>query len=88
MQTGKVYRFPIILYHTPFWQHLLDYMKNTMVEFRVIDREDIELMKHANAPEEVVQIVLREAKDKLKLLKKEDPLNPLVEKLDKILRDA
>jgi uncharacterized protein (TIGR00730 family) len=88
MQTGKVYRFPIILYYTPFWQPLLDYMKSTMVELGVIDREDIGLMKHANAPEEVVQIVLREAKDKLKLLKKEDPLNPLVEKLDKILRDA
>jgi hypothetical protein len=59
-----------------------------MVEYGVIDKEDIGLMKHANAPEEVVQIVLREAKDKLKLLKKEDPLNPLVEKLDKILKNA
>jgi len=88
MQTGKAYRFPIILYYTPFWQPLLDYMKNTMVEYGVIDREDIGLMKHANAPEEVVQIVLQEAKDKLKLLKKEDPLNPLVEKLDKILKDV
>ena len=63
-------------------------MKNTMVEIGVIDEEDIALMKHANAPEEVVQIVLQEAKDKLKLLKKEDPLNPLVEKLDKILKDV
>ncbi len=88
MQTGKVYKFPIILYSTSFWQPLLDYMKNTMVPYGVIERDDLELIKYANTPEEVVQKVLVEAKEKLDLLKKQDPINPFVEKLDKILKNA
>jgi len=88
IQTGKAYRFPVILYGSSFWKPLIDYMEKTMVEFGVIDRKDLDLITHANAPEEVVKIVKKEAKKKLALLKEEDPLNPLVEKLGRILKDA
>jgi len=88
IQTGKVYRFPIILYGSLFWDPLIDYMQKTMVSFGVIDRSDIDLISFANTPEEAVEIIKREAEKKLNLLKEEDPLNPMVEKLHAILKNA
>ncbi|WP_448583266.1 LOG family protein [Thermocrinis sp.] len=88
MQTGKIYKFPIILYGSAFWHGLIDYMENTMVSFGVIDKKDTSLIFHANTPEEVVRIIKVEAEKKIELMKKEDPLNPLIEKLQIIIKNA
>ncbi|WP_448588067.1 LOG family protein [Thermocrinis sp.] len=88
IQTGKVYKFPIILYGTVFWRSLMDYMEHFMVPFGVISKQDISLISHADTPEDVVRIIKREAEKKLELLKEEDPSSPMVDKLKAILKNA
>lgn len=58
-QTDKIYPLPIILFGTEFWQGLVDWMKSTLVEYKTISKEDLDLITITDDPEEVVQIMLR-----------------------------
>ncbi|ADC89187.1 conserved hypothetical protein [Thermocrinis albus DSM 14484] len=88
IQTGKSHPFPIILYGPEFWTPLLKYMEEVMVKFGTIDEEDLQLVKLAHDPDQVISIVLSTAKENLKVLKEKDPFDPLVEKLEKVLKLA
>lgn len=88
IQTGKSHPFPIILYGPEFWTPLLKYMEEVMVKFGTIDEEDLQLVKLAHDPDQVISIVLSTAKENLKMLKEKDPFDPLVEKLEKVLKLA
>jgi len=57
IQTNKIGRFPIILVGTVFWQGLMDWIKNTILEAGNISPEDLDLIKLADTPEEVVDII-------------------------------
>ena len=51
----KVEAFPVILYGQKHWQPLVDFMRNLSPHF--IDREDAEIFKVVDDPEECVKIV-------------------------------
>jgi hypothetical protein len=57
VQTGKSRRIPIILVHRPFWQGLIDWFRNTLVEEGTINPEDLDLFKVLDKPEEVVDAI-------------------------------
>jgi uncharacterized protein (TIGR00730 family) len=57
VQTGKTARIPIILVHTRFWTGLIDWFKQTLVEERMIDPEDLGLFKLVDRPDEVVETI-------------------------------
>jgi len=57
IQTNKIGRFPIILVGTIFWQGLMDWINKTMLEAGNISPEDLDLIKMADTPEEVVDII-------------------------------
>lgn len=57
IQTNKIGRFPIILVGTVFWQGLMDWIKNTMLEAGNISPKDLDLIKVADTAEEVVEII-------------------------------
>ncbi len=57
VQTGKTRRIPIILVHAPFWEKLLDWIKTTLVDEKVISPGDLELLQVLNTPEEVVNAI-------------------------------
>ncbi|NNE02019.1 MAG: TIGR00730 family Rossman fold protein [Eudoraea sp.] len=57
IQTNKIGKFPIILVGTIFWEGLMDWIKNTMLEAGNISPEDLDLIKLADTPEEVVDII-------------------------------
>ncbi len=57
VQTGKTTRIPIILVHANFWTGLIDWFKQKLVEEGVIDREDLELFKLRDRPDEVVETI-------------------------------
>lgn len=59
VQTGKTRRIPIILVHSPFWQGLLDWFKNTLVEEGTIDAEDLDLIKVLDKPQDVVNAIFQ-----------------------------
>lgn len=57
MQTGKIRRMPIILVHAPFWRGMLDWMRDRLVQERMINPEDIDLMRVIDEPEQVVEAI-------------------------------
>ncbi|MEP3210131.1 MAG: TIGR00730 family Rossman fold protein [Maribacter sp.] len=57
IQTNKIEKFPIILVGTSFWQGLLDWIKNTMLEAKNISPEDLDLIHLVDTEEEVVEII-------------------------------
>ncbi len=57
IQTGKSRRFPIILMVSEFWQPLLDWFKNTLVEAGTISAKDLDLFHLVDDPDEVVDII-------------------------------
>ena len=57
VQTGKTRRIPIILVHRPFWNGLIDWFKQTLVEEGTIDADDMDLFKVLDEPQEVVDAI-------------------------------
>jgi uncharacterized protein (TIGR00730 family) len=60
IQTGKIGRFPIILYGSHFWKGLLDWIKTTLLEqHKTISPEDLNLFRVVDTPEEAVEHIDR-----------------------------
>ncbi len=88
IQTGKSYKFPLILVGREFWQGLLDYMDKTMVKFGTIDCEDLCLMNLVDTPQEVVDIIYERSKEKYRFLEEYyGERTPYMEKLKEILKN-
>jgi uncharacterized protein (TIGR00730 family) len=64
VQTGKIKRFPVILFGRRYWQGLLDWLKDTVAGERKINPEDLDLFTVTDDPAEAVRIIVeaREAK--------------------------
>ncbi len=55
IQTGKIGRFPIILYDKEYWSGLLDWIKTNLLEkYKSISEKDLDLFRLASTPEEAV----------------------------------
>ena len=57
VQTRKTRRIPIILVHTPYWEGLLGWFKNTLVAEGTIDAGDLDLVEVLDKPQEVVDAI-------------------------------
>jgi len=57
VQTGKSRRIPIILVHRPFWEGLVGWLKQVMVEEGTIAPEDMDLFRLLDTPQEVVDAI-------------------------------
>jgi uncharacterized protein (TIGR00730 family) len=57
IQTNKIGRFPIILVGSDFWSGLIEWIRSIMLEAKNISPEDLDLVKVADSPEEVVEII-------------------------------
>ena len=57
MQTGKIRRFPIIMFGTDYWDDLLKWMRKTLIPAGTISKEDMNLFCITDDPEEVVRII-------------------------------
>jgi uncharacterized protein (TIGR00730 family) len=58
VQTRKVHRFPIILYHREFWRPLLDWLKAGVLGNRLISTEDLDLLVVTDSVEEACQTLV------------------------------
>ncbi len=85
IQTKKSHRFPLILFGSEYWNPLLDYMKNVMIKFGTIDREDVNIMTVTDDPKEVIAIVNKRSKEKYKYLKEYGRENDFMNKLKKLI---
>ncbi len=57
VQTGKSRRIPIILVHSPFWERLIGWFRETLVAEGTISPEDLELFQVLDKPREVVDAI-------------------------------
>lgn len=59
IQTGKVRDFPVVLYNRNYWQGLLDWLRDRMLEEGKIHRDDLDLLIVTDSPEDAVDAVVR-----------------------------
>ncbi len=57
IQTRKTRRIPIILVHRPFWEGLLDWFASTMVDEKVINKEDLNLIQIIDEPKHIANAI-------------------------------
>jgi uncharacterized protein (TIGR00730 family) len=56
-QTGKMQKFPIILFDQSYWKDLYTWLRNRMVEEGFLTEEELTLFSMTDDPEEVVSRV-------------------------------
>ncbi|MBF0193851.1 MAG: TIGR00730 family Rossman fold protein [Magnetococcales bacterium] len=59
VQTEKIKPFPIVLYGSKYWNGLLDWFKESVLEEGCVSKSDFELIQVADSPKEVVDIITR-----------------------------
>jgi uncharacterized protein (TIGR00730 family) len=57
VQTGKIHRFPIILYDSLFWNGLVEWLRETMLQRGNISAADLDLITISDSPEEICELV-------------------------------
>ena len=59
VQTNKIKNIPIILVNQSFWGGLFDWLKNTLVDQKMIDAADLKLIHLVDTPAEVIHVIDR-----------------------------
>ncbi|PEH77493.1 TIGR00730 family Rossman fold protein [Nocardia sp. FDAARGOS_372] len=67
VQTGKITRFPIILFGSSYWAGLVDWMRGSLEGFGKISPGDIDLLHVTDHVDEVVDIIVRAAEQRAEL---------------------
>lgn len=88
IQTGKSPPFPIILFGKEYWASFFDFIKETMLKYGTISKEDLDILLLCDSPEEAVDIVLKEMKKMYKRLKEEEDYGYMFKRLKNILIKA
>jgi uncharacterized protein (TIGR00730 family) len=57
MQTHKIKPFPVILFHSPFWEGFLAWLRTIVLAKGFISEEDFSHLRVSDDPEEVVETV-------------------------------
>ena len=57
VQTKKTRRISIILVHRPFWKDLLNCFVTTLVDEKVIDKNDMDLIQIIDEPKEITNAI-------------------------------
>ncbi|HEU4407835.1 MAG TPA: TIGR00730 family Rossman fold protein [Polyangiaceae bacterium] len=60
IQTGKIYRFPVVLFGRSFWAGLLDWVREQMLAGGKVSPADLDLMRLTDDPAEAVAYITRE----------------------------
>lgn len=56
IQTGKIRRFPVVLYGSDYWGEMVDWMRRKMLGHGCIDEADLNLFHLVDSPEEAIAI--------------------------------
>src|SRR5436190_3315429 len=58
IQTGKIDRFPVVLFGSTYWRGLIEWMKDQLLGGVKIDPEDVRLLTVTDSTEEVVKMLV------------------------------
>jgi len=59
IQTGKARKIPLILVCSDFWKGMIDWFKEKLVEEKMVEEEDINLIQLIDEPELVVEAIFK-----------------------------
>jgi len=59
IQTGKARKIPLILVCSYFWKGMLDWFRERLVEEKMIDPDDMNLIQLIDEPEQVVEAIFK-----------------------------
>jgi len=59
IQTRKSRSIPVILVHRPFWEGLLDWFRDRLIDEGMINPEDLDLMQIIDDPDEIVAAIFK-----------------------------
>jgi uncharacterized protein (TIGR00730 family) len=65
IQTKKIRGFPIVLVGKDYWNGLINWLRDTVLESGAVSREDIDLMHIVDEPEEVCAIINKRYKERI-----------------------
>ncbi|MGH3077991.1 MAG: TIGR00730 family Rossman fold protein [Gaiellaceae bacterium] len=65
IQTGKIGNFPVVLVDTDYWQELLEWLREEMLDDGLISPEDVDLLFVTDDPHEAVRLVSSRYDDRL-----------------------
>ena len=74
IQTKKVPKLPVVLVSKKFWEGAISWIKDRLIEDKMIDPDDINLFAVVDEPEEVIDYIKKHPAEKKKKGKKEDIL--------------
>ena len=66
IQTGKIRRFPVVLMGRKYWEGLIRWMEQTLVEERTISADDLNLFYLADHPEDAVEYIVKFHRDSIR----------------------
>ncbi len=58
IQTGKIRRFPVIMFGSDYWGGMLEWMRRRLVEEAKIDPGDLDLMAVTDSPQAASELIL------------------------------
>jgi uncharacterized protein (TIGR00730 family) len=58
IQTGKVLHFPVVLFHSQYWEGLLGWVREHLLAEGMVSPDDVELLVVSDDPEEAVTTVV------------------------------
>jgi len=62
VETLKIEPFPILLYNSSYWGGLRDWVNDKLVKSRCIDREDLDIFRLVDTPQEAVKVLTQGVK--------------------------
>jgi uncharacterized protein (TIGR00730 family) len=63
IQTRKIRNFPVVLFGTPYWRGLLQWLTSTMLNEKMINPEDLSLIHLTDSPKDGVEFIIKTLKD-------------------------
>lgn len=57
IQTKKIKNFPIVIIGKKFWENIFKFMKNKMINEKVISDDDLKIFHVTDSPEEAIEII-------------------------------
>jgi uncharacterized protein (TIGR00730 family) len=58
IQTGKVLNFPVVLLDTDYWEEMLEWLREEMLDDGMVSPEDVELLHATDQPREAVRLIV------------------------------
>ena len=64
IQTQRIGKFPIILFNRGYWQGMVDWLRDTVLNAKNIDGQDLDLFQMVDTPQDVIRAINRFYKKK------------------------